>query len=88
MNINQILKKISELEDVAKDTIQNEIKRKNTETTEQRKNRKQKKTETWDYFKWHNTHVIGVSKKQGRVISEEIMAKNFPNLKNILKSQI
>ena len=40
MNINQILKKISELEDVAKDTIQNEIKRKNTETTEQRKNKK------------------------------------------------
>lgn len=53
MNINQILKKISELEDVAKDTIQNEIKRKNTETTEQRKYRKQKKQS-------HGTTLSGI----------------------------
>ena len=73
---------ISDLEDRIMEIIQS-----GQQTTNQMKKHKSNIRDLWENIKWANLHIIeipeGEEKEKGiENIFEEIMAENFPNLKN------
>ena len=64
-----------------------EITQSGQQTENQMKKHKSNIRDLWDNIKWANIHIIGIPERKEKEkgignIFEEIMAENFPNLKD------